>query len=96
MLLGEHGVALAKSAIAAAFIISTNDLSGFGDSHSVLVELANADVTVIHASTLETVLVLFASCVEGINRGSLTRIRHWSITEDQTVAAIGPVLLLVE
>ena len=53
--LGEHGVALAQGAVAAAGVVLADNVSSLGDSHSVLVELANTGVTVVHAGTFQAV-----------------------------------------
>ena len=48
-----------------------------GETH--LDKLADTGVTVLHAGTLEAVLVSFADCVKGIDWGTVTWVGHWSV-----------------
>merc|ERR1712227_282745 len=45
---------------------------------------------------LLAVLVGLALVVEGVDWGTLAHVGHWSVTEHQAVAAVGPVFALVE
>lgn len=92
---GEHGVALAEVALARAGLVSADGVTVLV-SIAVLDKLANAGVTVLHAGTLEAVLVSLANCVKGIDWGTVTRVGHWSVAENQAVTAIGPVFALVK
>lgn len=92
---GEHGVALAEVALARAGLIPADGVTVLV-SITVLDKLANAGVTVLHAGTLEAVLVSLAHCVKSVDWGTVTWIGHWSVAENQAVTAIGPVFALVK
>jgi len=46
--------------------------------------------------TFLTVLVLLANLIEGVDGPSKSRVTHWPVAKDETVAAIGPVLAFVK
>jgi len=96
VLLGEHGVALAEGAVAAAGIIFADNVAGLGDSHAVLLELSDTSFTVVHSGTFQAVFVSLAGGVHSIDWFTPAWVAHWTIANDQAVAAIGPVLFLVK
>jgi len=93
--LSEHGVTLAEIALARAEIVLAHGITVLV-SIAILDELANACVAVFHAGALETILVRFAHSVQSINWWTMAWVGHWAVTKNQTIAAIGPVLALVE
>jgi len=93
--LGEHGVALAEIPLAGAEIVAADGVTVLV-AVLVLDELADTSVTMLLARAFQAVLVSFANGVEGINWWTVTGIGHWAITKNKTVAAICPVLALIE
>jgi len=95
MLSCQKVVTLAESSATGVGLISALDVA-VRDFHLVSDELANAHFSVRESGALDTVLVLFAHGVKCVDWGTVTGVGHWSVTEDKTVAAVGPVLALVE
>jgi len=92
---GEHGVALAEIALAGAGRVLADGVTVLV-AVAVLDKLADTGVTVLHAGTLEAVLVGFTDCVKSIDWWTVTGVRHWSVAKNQAVTAIGPVFALVK
>lgn len=65
-------------------------------SKFVLDELADAHFSVGHSRAFLAVLVLLADRIEIIDWRTVARVGHWTIAEDETLAAVRPVLSLVE
>jgi len=96
--LSEHGIALTEGPPARACVVLANIFAPVEgvDVEPVFRELADALVTVRFAGALEAVFVFFADVVERIDGRSESRVAHWSVSEHEAVAAVGPVLSLVE
>lgn len=83
---------------------STGSLGVFADwssavsipSQSVFDKFADAELSVSHSGALLAVLVLFADRVQLVDRRPVAGIGHWPVAEDETLAAVRPVLSLVE
>ena len=79
MLAGKFGVTLAECSVARVDIVATLDIA---ISVSVLVfdKLADASVSVGHASALQAILVGLADGVESVNWWTVTWVGHWAVT----------------
>jgi len=95
VLSSKHCIALAQVSFACVTLVFAYSIAILV-SISVLDKLANARVAVFHSGAFDTVFVLFADGVESIDWWPVAWIRHWSVAKDETVAAISPVLALVE
>jgi len=95
--LGELQITLEELALAGAGpVLGLEGVSLGGEAVCVADELADAHVAVGLADTLLAVLVGLALVVEGVDWLALAHVGHGAVAEHQTVAAVGPVLALVE
>merc|ERR1712193_10616 len=95
MSFGEHGVALAQITRARTQVVLAHGIAILV-AVAILDEFSNACVAVFHAGAFQTILVRLAHSVQSVDWWTMAWVGHWSITKNQTIAAIGPVLALIE
>jgi len=90
-------VTFAKRPLTSSWFVAALDLTALSiQTVAILFELANALVTVLHLDAFDAILVGLADSVELVNWLAMTRVRHWPIAKDETIASISPVLALIK